>query len=67
MKEVNNMSITLYQYKTDNIYACIRQEKGSNLYHLIIANKYGQTIKQGYYMSMKSAKQALNRFIKKEG
>lgn len=61
------MSITLYQYKTDNIYACIRQEKCSNLYYLIIANKYGQTIKQGYYMSMKTAKQTLKRYLQKEG
>ena len=59
------MSITLYQYKTDNITAIIRQEKGSNSYHLIIASKYGQTMKQGYYISMKTAKQALKRYLQK--
>lgn len=62
------MSIVLYSMKTEkDDYISIRQEKGSNLYHLIIANKYGQTIKQGYYMSMKTAKQTLKRYLQKEG
>ena len=61
------MSITLYQLKTENYNAIIRQDKGNKGYTLIIANVYGQTVKKGYYMTMKSAKQALKGFMKREG
>ena len=61
------MSITLYHIETDTIKASITQDKYCNGFNLIIYTHDRQVIKKGYYMSMKSAKQALNRFVKKEG
>jgi len=60
------MTVVLYEKKSDSgIIAEVEQNKFEKCFCLFITDKYGRTLKKGYYHSIDNAKQAGNRFFKK--
>ena len=60
------MSITLFEKTVGDLSGEIRMDKYSNLYHVLICY-YGKTIYRNTFDSMKNARSALARNMKKFG
>jgi hypothetical protein len=61
------MSITLYHIETKSIIASITQDKYTSCFSLVIYDHNMQVIKKSCYLSFKAAKQAIKRYLQKEG